>query len=167
MSSLKYSYLLFLPVESGVNRRLILWRRQLCNHSAKDQIIPEHTQIQLPMILSSLTKVNNIGSVVHTHTKQAEKEIQRLWEITLKGKNCGPPSSTGLIALLFFKTHFKKKGKRRIWNMQCSLGQELTLPNCSKYCFTSSTTVLADNPPTNIFFVLVTICKKLQDKHKV
>lgn len=51
--------------------------------------------------------------------------------------------------------------------MQRSLRQELTLPNCSKYCFTSSTTVLADNPPTNIFFVLVTICKKLQDKHMV
>lgn len=37
---------------------------------------------------------------------------------------------------------------------------DLTFPNCSKYCFTSSTTVLADNPPTNIFFVLVTIWKK-------
>ena len=36
----------------------------------------------------------------------------------------------------------------------------LTLPNCSKYCFTSSTTVFADSPPTKIFFVLVTICKK-------
>lgn len=36
----------------------------------------------------------------------------------------------------------------------------LTLPNCSKYCLTSSTTVFADNPPTNIFFVLVTICKR-------
>lgn len=36
----------------------------------------------------------------------------------------------------------------------------LTFPNCSKYCFTSSTTVLADKPPTNIFFVLVTIWKE-------
>lgn len=42
--------------------------------------------------------------------------------------------------------------------------RDLTLPNCSKYCFTSSTTVLADNPPTNIFFVLVTIWKRREDK---
>ncbi len=40
---------------------------------------------------------------------------------------------------------------------------DLTLPNCSKYCFTSSTTVLADNPPTNIFFVLVTIWKRREE----
>lgn len=40
----------------------------------------------------------------------------------------------------------------------------LTFPNCSKYCFTSSTTVLADKPPTNIFFVLVTIWKKERER---
>lgn len=40
----------------------------------------------------------------------------------------------------------------------------LTFPNCSKYCFTSSTTVLADKPPTNIFFVLVTIWKRERER---
>lgn len=55
----------------------------------------------------------------------------------------------------------KKSFKRR------RTPSDLTLPNCSKYCFTSSTTVLADNPPTNIFFVLVTICKtKLKKEGK-
>lgn len=44
---------------------------------------------------------------------------------------------------------------------------DLTLPNCSKYCFTSSTTVLADNPPTNIFFVLVTIWKRREDDKRL
>lgn len=43
----------------------------------------------------------------------------------------------------------------------------LTFPNCSKYCFTSSTTVLADKPPTNIFFVLVTIWKEKGQKEKI
>lgn len=33
-----------------------------------------------------------------------------------------------------------------------------TFPNCSKYCFTSSTVVFTDSPPTKIFFVRVTIC---------
>lgn len=42
----------------------------------------------------------------------------------------------------------------------------LTFPNCSKYCFTSSTTVLADKPPTNIFFVLVTIWKKDRERER-
>lgn len=114
MSSLKYVYLLLSPLESGVNRRLILWSRQLCNHSAKGQILPERKQIHLPVILFSLKKVNSGGNVVHIHMQQTEKEFQkwfqRLREITLKGKKRGPPLSTGLIALLFFKTHFKKKG---------------------------------------------------------
>lgn len=42
----------------------------------------------------------------------------------------------------------------------------LTFPNCSKYCFTSSTTVLADKPPTNIFFVLVTIWKEKGERRR-
>lgn len=33
-----------------------------------------------------------------------------------------------------------------------------TFPNCSKYCFTSSTVVFTDRPSTKIFFVRVTIC---------
>ena len=35
-----------------------------------------------------------------------------------------------------------------------------TFPYCSKYFFTSSTVVLADRPPTKIFFVRVTILRK-------
>ena len=35
-----------------------------------------------------------------------------------------------------------------------------TLPYCSKYFFTSSTVVLAERPPTKIFFVRVTILRK-------
>lgn len=90
MSSLKHVYLLLSPLESGVNRRLILWSRQLCNHSAKGQILPEHTQIHLPMILFALMKVNSVGNVVHIRMQQTEKEFQkrfqRLQEITPKGK---------------------------------------------------------------------------------
>jgi len=37
-----------------------------------------------------------------------------------------------------------------------SLSSGLTLPYCSKYSFTSSFVVVADRPPINIFFVLVT-----------
>lgn len=54
-----------------VNRRLILWSRQLCNHSAKGQILPEHMQIQLPMIFF-LIKVNSVGNAVHIHMQQTK-----------------------------------------------------------------------------------------------
>ena len=36
---------------------------------------------------------------------------------------------------------------------------KLTFPNCSKYALTSSTVVVAERPPTKIFFVRDT-CKK-------
>lgn len=55
-------------------------------------------------------KVNSVGNVVHIHMQQTQKKFERLREITQKGKKHGPPLSIGLIALLFFKTHFKKKG---------------------------------------------------------
>jgi len=96
MSSLRYIYLLLLPLESGVHRGLILWRRQLPNHSAKGQVLPEHTQIHLPTILFSLTKANIVGNVVHLHMQQTEKEFQkrfqRLQEITMKRKKMWPSS---------------------------------------------------------------------------
>ena len=43
----------------------------------------------------------------------------------------------------------------------CSLNAfSVTFPYCSKYFFTSSTVVLADSPPTKIFFVRVTILRR-------
>ena len=43
---------------------------------------------------------------------------------------------------------------------------KLTFPNCSKYALTSSTVVVAERPPTKIFFVRDT-CKKKNDVSKI
>lgn len=146
----------------GANRRLILWRRQLCNHSAKGQTPPEQTQIHLPVRLFSLVEVNSVGNAVLTQTTNRKGIPQ---EMTRKSKNLAVLWAQSSMHFCFSKHTLKRK--RRKNNYVVLTWAELTLPNCSKYCFTSSTTVLADNPPTNIFFVLVTICKKLQDKHMV
>lgn len=95
----------------GTNRRLILWRRQLCNHSAKGQILPEQTQIHLPTMLFSLMEVNSVGNVVHTQATN-RKEIPDTSINDTERQKLGPPLSSVLNALLFFKTHFKKKGKK-------------------------------------------------------
>ena len=42
----------------------------------------------------------------------------------------------------------------------------MTFPNCSKYCFMSSTVVDAERPPTKIFFVFVIICNPNPNPHQ-
>lgn len=95
----------------GANRRLILWRRQLCNHAAKGQILPEQTQIHLPVMLFSSVEVNSVGNVVHTQATD-RKGIPEASRNDTERQKLGPPLSSALNALLFFKTHFKKKGKK-------------------------------------------------------
>lgn len=151
--------------EIGANRRLILWRRQLCNHSAKGQTSPEQTQIHLPVMLFSFSGSKQCWQCCTSHKQQTEKKSLRPREMTWKGQNLALLWAQSSMHFCFSKHTLKRKGRKN--NCVVLTWAELTLPNCSKYCFTSSTTVLADNPPTNIFFVLVTICKKLQDKHMV
>lgn len=150
----------------GANRRLILWRRQLCNHSAKGQILPDQTQIHLPVMLFFFFNGSKHCWQRCTHTSNKQKRNCRgfkKWHG--KAKTWSPFELSPQSTFVFSKHTLKRKGRKR--NYVVLTWAELTLPNCSKYCFTSSTTVLADNPPTNIFFVLVTICKKLQNKHMV
>lgn len=104
------------PLAAGIraHRRLMLWSRQLCNHSGKGHVLPGQPQIQLPVIFSALLifKVSSVGNAGWgcTHWNAANNRnhktnLNRLHKVTLQSRKCGSPLSTALTALLFFKTY--------------------------------------------------------------